>query len=410
VRLFARLFRLIWGADVEPALRPLLAVSFVGSAAFSAGWSFVGIWAIEELGATSKQLGAAYLIAAVAGFAAGYLGGHASDYVGRRPMILLGWALLALTFLLYTFVGHHVLLGLGLASIAGIGGSIGGGADQAMVADLVPPERHEAGYASVRVTNNLGVVFGPPIGGLLLIGRQWSVFFAGVTVLSLVAIAIGYRFLPRTGAYAPTAPPTRGSFGVIRRDHAFLLFLVSGGLAYLVYVAYETVLPISAVNTHGIAPSTWGFLVIINPLLVTLFQLRVTRWGAGFPAGPKLATAMLLMGGSLLLLLVSGSVAMFVLVLFVFVVGEMLWVPTSQAIVARLAPQDLRGAYMGAFGSTAAIGFALGPFTGLQLRGAYGDDAAWLFFAAVSLVAAATGAAAVRGAARRRVTPAPVGY
>jgi predicted MFS family arabinose efflux permease len=410
VRLFARLFRLIWGADVEPALRPLLAVSFVGTATFSAGWSFVGIWAIEELGATSKQLGATYLIAAVAGFATGYIGGHASDYVGRRPMILLGWGTLSATFLAFTFVGHRVLLGLGLSCLLGIGGSIGGGADQAMVADLVPPERHEAGYASMRVANNLGVVFGPPIGGLLLIGGHWQVFFAGVTVLSLVAIAIGYRYLPRTGAYAPTEPPTRGSFGVIRRDHAFLLFLVSGALAYLVYVAFETVLPIAAVDSYGLSPAGWGFLVIINPATVTLFQLRVTRWSSGFPAGPKLATAMLLMGGSLLLLLISGSVGMLVIVLFVFVVGEMLWVPTSQAIVARLAPQDVRGAYMGAFGSTAAIGFALGPFTGLQLRGAYGDDAAWVFFAAVSLVAAATGVAAVRGASRRRVTPAPVGY
>jgi MFS family permease len=231
-----------------------------------------------------------------------------------------------------------------------------------------------------------------------------------VTALSLVAIVIGYRFLPRTGAYAPAEPPTRGSFGVIRRDHAFLLFLVSAGLAYLVYVAYETVFPISAVNTHGLAPATWGFLVIINPLFVTLFQLRVTRWTTGWPAGPKLATAMLLMGWSLLLLLVGGSVAIFVVVLVVFVAGEMLWVPTSQAIVARLAPQDLRGAYMGAFGSMGSVGFALGPFTGLQLRGSYGDDAAWYFFAAVSLVAAATGAAAVRGTARRRVAVARVGY
>ena len=90
MRLFARLFRLIWGSDVEPALRPLLAVSFVGTACFSAGWSFIGIWAIEELGASSRQLGVTYLIAAVAGFAAGYLGGHASDHVGRRPLILLG--------------------------------------------------------------------------------------------------------------------------------------------------------------------------------------------------------------------------------------------------------------------------------------------------------------------------------
>jgi predicted MFS family arabinose efflux permease len=127
VRLFARLFRLIWGADVEPALRPLLAVSFVGTATFSAGWSFIGIWAIEELGATSKQLGAAYLIAAVAGFAVGYLGGHASDYVGRRPMILLGWGLLSATLLSFAFVGQNVLLGLGLSCMLGIGGSIGGG-------------------------------------------------------------------------------------------------------------------------------------------------------------------------------------------------------------------------------------------------------------------------------------------
>jgi hypothetical protein len=82
---------------------------------------------------------------------------------------------------------------------------------------------------------------------------------------------------------------------VIRRDHAFLLFLVSAGLAYLVYVAYETVLPIAAVNSHDIAPSTWGFLVIINPALVTLFQPDVHRVTRS--------------------LLVSGSVAMFVLVL-----------------------------------------------------------------------------------------------
>ncbi len=34
---------------------------------------------------------------------------------------------------------------------------------------------------------------------------------------------------------------------------------------------------------------------------------------------------------------------------------------------------------MGAFGSMGAVGFALGPFAGLQLRGAYGDNAAWYF-------------------------------
>ena len=166
-------------------------------------------------------------------------------------------------------------------------------------------------------------------------------------------------------------------------------------------------LPISAVQTHGLAPSTWGFLVIINPAMVTFLQLRLTRRLSHVPAAPKLVVAMLLMGFPFLLLSVSGALPMFAFVIFVFVVGEMLWVPTSQTVVAGLAPEDVRGAYMGAFGSTAAFGFALGPFVGLQLRGEYGDGAMWAFFAAVSVAAALTGAAAVRFTAGRRRAAAP---
>ena len=112
---------------------------------------------------------------------------------------------------------------------------------------------------------------------------------------------------------------------------------------------------------------------------------------------------MLLMGGSLLLLLIDSSVGMLVLVLFVFVVGEMLWVPTSQAVVAAFAPDDLRGAYMGAFGGASQVAWAVTPFAGLQVRHAFGDAAMWAAVAGLSVVAAAGGAAA---AARRAERPA----
>ena len=401
LRLFARFFRLVWGDDVDPPLRALLVVSVAGSTAGSAGWVYLGIWAIDELGASGKQLGVAFLFGALLASLSGYVGGHLSDRLGRRPLILVGWGAESLYLLTFLAVGHNVWAGLSLMALGGILGSIGGGANQAMVADLVPPERHEQAYASVRVAQNLGVTMGPPLGGLLLIGERWELLFIGVSIAAALTFLVAYRYLPRGGAYAPEAPPERGSFGVITRDHAFLLFWVSGILAYLVYVAYETVLPISAVATYGIAPAAWGFLVIINPALVTIFQIRVTRWTARFPAAPKLVLAMLLMGFPLMLLTVNASIAMFALVIFVFVVGEMLWVPTSQSIVARLAPPDVRGAYMGAFGSTAGVAFALGPFAGLTLRDVYGETAMWSFFATVSVAAAVTGAAAVRFALGR---------
>ena len=97
MRLFARLFRLVWGDQVEPALRPVLAVGLGGSIAMSALWSFIGIWAIERLGASSSELGIAFLFGALAATAGGYLGGHLSDHFGRKPLILLGFGSAAST-------------------------------------------------------------------------------------------------------------------------------------------------------------------------------------------------------------------------------------------------------------------------------------------------------------------------
>jgi dipeptide/tripeptide permease len=108
----------------------------------------------------------------------------------------------------------------------------------------------------------------------------------------------------------------------------------------------------------------------------------------------KLASAILLMGLPFLVLTQTGRVPIVAAVIFVFVIGEMLWIPTSQAVVARIAPPDIRGAYMGAFGSTFAIGFALTPFVGLQVRGAAGDAAMWMMFSGLAVVGAVVGFAA----------------
>lgn len=398
---FRRLFVFVWGDDVDRAIRPVLATGFSGTLAFSAGWSFMGIWAIKELGAGSGQLGVAYLTGAFLAGLSGYAGGHLSDHIGRRPLILVGWGGSALYYLLFLTAGHAVYLGLGVMAGAGILGALGGSSTQAMIADLVHPQRREAAYASVRVAQNLGVVCGPPIGSLFLIVGGWNALFVGVSCLSLIGFLIAYRYLPRTGAYAPETPPERGSFAVIRRDTVFLVFLVSGVLAQLTYVAFEIVLPVSLVDSHGISASTWGFLVILNPAMVTFFQLRLTRRVSGISPAAKLGTAMLLMGLPFLLLSVSSAIPVVLLVIFVFVIGEMLWVPTSQSVVARLAPADIRGAYMGAFGSTGAVGFALAPFLGLQVRDGFGDSAMWGMFAAISIVGAAAGIVACRGASGR---------
>ncbi len=394
---FARIFRLVWGGDVDRALRPVLAVGLMGSIAGSALFPFLGIWAIKELHASQSSLALTYLSGAVLSGAIGYLGGHTSDRIGRRPLILTGWGAQALVPLGLLAVGHRVLPALILLALLPAFGALGGAADQAMVADLVAPERHEAAYASVRVAQNLGVTIGPPIAGLLLIGGNWQHLWLGVLPLSLLGLGIAWRYIPRGGAYAPAGPPQRGSFAVIVRDNPFLLFMLSSVFATMTYVATETLLPISVTTTHHLAPAAWGILMVVNPLLVTVFQLRLTRWTAHIRPSLKLGIAMPMMGLPFLLLNVNGSGGVIALVILIFVIGEMLWVPTSQAVVAALAPADIRGAYMGAFGSTWSVGWALTPFLGLQVRDNYGDATMWMCVASVGVLAGITGLVAARG-------------
>jgi DHA1 family multidrug resistance protein B-like MFS transporter len=137
--------------------------------------------------------------------------------------------------------------------------------------------------------------------------------------------------------------------------------------------------------------------MILNPLAVTVFQLRLTRWAAPIPASLKLGIAMPLMGVPFLLLNMSDAIPVIALVIVLFVIGEMLWVPTSQAVVAALAPSDIRGAYMGAFGGTWSVGWALTPFLGLEVRNAYGDATMWMCVAAVGVLAGIIGLVAARG-------------
>jgi MFS family permease len=392
-----RVFRLIWGDDVDPALRPVLAVTAVSSTAGSAMWSFLAIWAVEELGAKAL-LPFVFLVGALLSGASGYLGGYLSDRLGRRTVILIGQGGMVFYPLVLLALSGDRVPGVMVMALAGAIGGLGGSVAQAMVADLVPPDKHEA---SVRVAANLGVVMGPPTGGLLLILGGWTTLFAVVCAMSATAWLLAFRLLPRRGAYAPEGPPERGSMSVILADRPFLLFLGSAVFAWLVYVAYEVVLPVSLVDGYGYAAATWGFLVWINPFLVTLFQVRLTRAVGRYAAAPRLIIAMLIMGLPYLLLVVNQSLVVILFVVTVFVFGEMLWAPTSQAVVAELAPEDIRGAYMGAFGSAPAIGFALAPLIGFQVRNSFGDAATWTTFAAIAVVAAALGGLALLGLARR---------
>ena len=393
-----RLIHIAFGPDLDKAIRPVLLVGFGGTFAMTILFPYLGIYALRELGASQSQLAITFVVSALLAAAVGYTAGHLSDRIGRRRILLAGWVCTGTVPLGLALVGHHVLIGLAFVAAYGASGALGESAGQALIADLVPPEKQSLAYASERVAENLGVCFGPPVGALLLLAHDWRILFLTVVALVIGVFAIAYRLIPHRGTYAPAAgTPRPPSLPIIRRDRRFQLFLTFNVLAGMTYVGFDSVFAISLTESHGFSPSQVGLILVVNPILITFTQVRLTRRLNNVSPAIKLTAAMPLMGLPFLFLAVSDALPIVALLVVVFVLGEMLWVPSAQTVVAGLAPAEIRGAYMGFYGGTFQVAWALTPFFGLQIRHSFGDFAMWIAIAAISVLASAAGAFAARG-------------
>ena len=93
----------------------------------------------------------------------------------------------------------------------------------------------------------------------------------------------------------------------------------------------------------------------------------------------------------------------FALTVAIWTLGEIVSSPVEGAYVADLAPERLRGRYMGAWSFAWGIGLVAGPLLGTALY-AWRPGALWL----TCLVLGVVGACLVLSAAARRVHPEPM--
>jgi predicted MFS family arabinose efflux permease len=392
-----RLLRATLGGDVERPVLPVVAVSFIYSTSLSTFWVYVGVYVVKGLGWPAGRVGLLFLFCAPAAAVANYLSGRLSDRLGRKQLIVASFALSSLNVLALAGLGSRTILAFILIVVQGVIGAPAYSLDRVVAADLVSGEtRREGVFATLRVATNLGAFTGPPLAALVIYLGGWTSFLVGLSLLGALGAWVTSVFLPATGGRARHERTDEGSLTTVLRDRPFVLLLLSTLLAFTVYCGFEAVLPVIAVTTYGLSPSTWGLLVVISPFLVVLLQLRLTRMTARIPTAERLGLAILLMGLPFLALTVSGGVAAIAGVIAVFIVGEMIWMPTSQGIAAQLAPPAARGSYFGALAAMTGPAWTLAPLIALELRSHAGAASVWIFFAAVSVAGALAGVVAVQ--------------
>jgi DHA1 family tetracycline resistance protein-like MFS transporter len=212
---------------IVPVL-PALVGTFTGSQSDQAWW-----------------FGAVMLAFSTANFFGSPLLGALSDRFGRRPVLLLGFGALALSFFvtaaataLWMLIVVRVFAGAMQANLS---------IANAYVADITPPEERARRFGLLGAMFGLGFILGPVVGGLLgAIDVHWPFFAAGG--LALLNLAYGVFVLPeslpadRRKPFDPRTAfnPFAALAGLARLSRVGLLVAVIALSALAQFVLYTT--------------------------------------------------------------------------------------------------------------------------------------------------------------------------
>lgn len=355
---------------------------------------FFSLYITRKFNVGMTDVGIIFGIFALTGLVSSVLGGALTDRMGRKGILIFGLLMSAGSALLMGLVERFELF-LVVVAMVGLLADVGGPAQQAMVADLLPENKRAQGYGILRVIFNLAVVIGPMIGGLLA-ARSFMLLFIVDTVTSLITAVIIYVAIKETKKPRVESEPEeslgqsfKGYFRVLRNS-AFTWFLLASMLSVIVYMQMNTTLAVYLRDVHGTSEQMFGYILSMNAAMVVLFQFPITRWIS------KYRPLMVMVAGTFLYAIgfsMYGYVSiypLFLLAMVVITIGEMLVSPVSQSIVAGLAPEEMRGRYMATYGFSWVIPTAIGPL----LAGLVMDnfDPRWVWYAGGLIALAATAA------------------
>jgi DHA1 family tetracycline resistance protein-like MFS transporter len=292
--------------------------------------------------------------------------GNLSDKYGRKPILLASLATLAVDYVLIGLAPTLVWLFVGRI-IAGIAGATFATAN-AVVADIIPPEKRAKYFGLNGAAWGMGFVIGPVIGGLLGQYGPRVPFFAAAAFTAvnlLIALAVMRETLPPADRreFSARRANALGALQSMRRIPGAMLVL----FVLLMYQIGHDTLPSTWVwvtmakfgwteRDVGLSLAVLGFgTIIVQGGLVGLFTKRIGEH----------RTALLGLGcgavGFVGYAFATTPTMLFASVPLGCLIG--LTMPALRAILSRATPANAQGELQGAIAGIVSFTAVVIPFT-----------------------------------------------
>jgi MFS family permease len=345
-------------------------------------WPFLTLYLRQNMGVSMTTIGLLFTLTSPINLFSQVVGGTLTDRLGRRIMMAIS-----------LFASSLVMLGFGLVdsltglifllALNGIFGPLFRPASDAMVADIIEPGKRGQAYGLLRVVMNVGAAIGPSVGGFVATRSYFVLFLCGA-LANLLYFLIVVAFIKETKpqqsiSRGETTEQGREGWNVVLRDMPFLAFCFINMLTCIVYSQMNTTFPVYLKEDFGIKETQYGQLMTLNAIMVVLFQFPITRITDRYRRKQMQMMAL----GAFLYALGFGAqgfvdtLPLFASSVAIWTLGEMVIAPVSTVLVADMAPETMRGRYMGALGLIWGVGYGLGPTLGGTIMDNLGGRYIW---------------------------------
>jgi MFS family permease len=314
------------------------------------------------------------------GMVAGLAGGVLADRLGRRAVLLIS-----------LFGGPPLMMALALSRsivvIAILTPLVGAvyelyrPAVSAMVADIVEPGERTRAYGLLYWAVNVGAAVAPAAGGFLA-RTSYFWLFAVDAATTFVYGLIVWAAVRETRPESAASGPKRG-LDVALRDGVFVAFCLLTFVTSLLYIQGWVTLSLDMIG-KGFSEATFGLVIAMNGVAIIILQPLSARAVARYDRARVLAVAAGLVAVGLTMNAFVHSAFLYGVAVTIWTLGEIAAAPTGAALVADLAPADVRGRYQGLYTVAWTTAGMVGPTLGALVLGR-SSSALWIGCGAIGL-------------------------
>ncbi len=369
--------------SLHPNIRIRIYTSFLGRVIGSMIFPFMAIYFTNKINATVA--GILILIHVIVQFVSGLYGGYLADQLGRKRIMITGeWIRIVgvIGMILANspwFVSPWLTFVMML--LIGVSSGLVNPAAEAMLIDVSTKETRAFMYSINYWAVNMSMMLGIIIGGWLYKDYFFELLLS-LLIMSFVVLWMTSALIQETYSVEKHSKekkeygfsPILKSYQTVIKDFPFVFFTL-GGIMILA-LEFQRNNFIAVRLEEEISSRIWTFvggmeltingvkllslLTVENTLIIVLFTALASKWIKGKSEQPVMYLGFILFGSGYGVLAFSNNIPMLFLAVILLSVGELLYVPMRQSILADIIDDSKRGAYMAFNGFVFQIGKILG--------------------------------------------------